>query len=35
MAMDEGLDMAVAYPPRVLRDYALLADGQRGALAAR
>lgn len=29
---DEKIDVDAAYPPRVLREYALLADGERGAL---
>jgi alpha,alpha-trehalase len=29
---DETFDIDAAYPPRVLREYALLADGERGAL---
>ncbi|MCV7103947.1 trehalase-like domain-containing protein, partial [Mycobacterium palustre] len=29
---DEPIDVDAAFPPRVLREYALLADGERGAL---
>lgn len=29
---DETIDVEAAFPPRVLREYALLADGERGAL---
>jgi hypothetical protein len=29
---DDGVDVAAALPPQVLRQYALLADGERGAL---
>ncbi|MEP7024966.1 MAG: glycoside hydrolase family 15 protein [Actinomycetota bacterium] len=30
--MSDGVEVAMAFPPHVLREYALLADGQRGAL---
>ncbi|MEZ0362140.1 glycoside hydrolase family 15 protein [Mycobacterium sp. pUA109] len=32
MARDDRVDLLAAFPPQVLRQYALLADGERGAL---